>query len=132
MSIPGDRLYTREHEWIQAESGAAAAPPGSVATVGITDFAQQSLGDIVFVELPKVGARVTAGESFGVVESVKSVSDLYSPATGVVEAVNEALHDSPELLNQDPYRAGWILRVRVEAVAEDLMDAAAYARQVRS
>ena len=132
MSIPGDRLYTREHEWIQAGENGVDVAAGSVATVGITDYAQDALGDVVFVELPKPGARLVAGESFGVVESVKSVSDLYSPATGTVEEVNEALSSTPELLNQDPYREGWIVRLRVEDAPKDLMDRTHYKRQVQA
>ncbi|MCL8209027.1 MAG: glycine cleavage system protein GcvH [Actinomycetia bacterium] len=119
MEFPEDRRYTPDHEWL--------LPDG---TVGITDYAQDALGDVVFVELPAVGRTVKSGEAFGVVESVKSVSDLFSPADGEVVAVNEALRDHPELVNQDPYGQGWIVRLRVTAPSPHLLDAAAYRRQV--
>jgi glycine cleavage system H protein len=115
MTIPEDRQYTQEHEWL--------TPDG---TVGITDYAQEALGDVVFVELPAVGRTLKRGEAFGVVESVKSVSDLYSPADGTVAAVNEALKDRPELINQDPYGAGWIIRLAVAGEPQGLLDADAY------
>src|ERR1700726_3825074 len=99
MAYPTDRKYTKEHEWIQAN--------GNAATIGITDYAQQSLGDIVFVETPKVGAELTAGKPFGTVESVKAVSDLFAPASGAVTEVNEELATSPEKVNKDPFRA-WL------------------------
>ncbi|WP_370943670.1 glycine cleavage system protein GcvH [Amycolatopsis sp. cg5] len=117
-SIPENLKYTKEHEWISIE--------GDVATVGITAFAAESLGDIVFVELPKAGETITAGEPFGEVESTKSVSELYAPVTGEVVAVNEATSDSPELINEDPFDQGWLLKVRTTDVPE-LLDAAAYA-----
>jgi len=105
MAYPTDRKYTKEHEWIQAH--------GSSATIGITDYAQGSLGDIVFVELPKVGAELTAGKTFGTVESVKAVSDLYAPASGTVNEVNEALATSPENVNKDAH-ASWMLKLTLK------------------
>lgn len=120
LELPGGFGYTAEHEWFRAADGA----------VGITAHAQQALGDIVYVELPAVGARVEAGRAFGAVESVKSVSDLYAPVTGVVEAVNDELAAAPELVNQDPYGRGWMVRVRVEGTPSGLLDAEAYRRLV--
>jgi glycine cleavage system H protein len=120
-TYPDDRRYSREHEWVRID--------GSTGTIGITSFAAGELGDIVFVELPEVGAKLTQFASFGVVESVKAVSDLYAPVSGEVTEVNEALHDTPELLNSDPFGDGWIARVSI-AEAEDvdrLLEAAAYA-----
>jgi len=111
--------YTREHEWLD-ETG----------RVGITDYAQDQLGDVVFVELPSVGSTVRRGQSFGVVESVKSVSDLYSPADGEVVEVNDRLKDAPELVNDDPYGDGWLIRLRVEREPDDLLDADGYRRVV--
>lgn len=102
-NIPEDLRYTREHEWARLE--------GDRVRVGITAYAQEQLGDVVFVELPKVGARVTAKQSFGVVESVKAVSDLFAPLTGEVVEVNTALPEAPELVNQDPYGRGWMIVV---------------------
>lgn len=102
MNIPADLRYTKTHEWIKEENG--------VVTVGLSDFAQQELGDLVFVNLPQVGDAVTAGEAFADVESVKAVSDVYSPVTGTVCEINEALPDAPESINQDPYGA-WFIRV---------------------
>lgn len=107
--LPSDLKYTREHEWL--------APSGRV---GITDYAQDSLGDVVFVELPEVGATIEAGDTVGVIESVKSVSDLYSPAAGRVGRVNEELRDKPELINQDPYGEGWIFELE-DAVPDDVL-----------
>ena len=117
MNYPAELKYSKTHEWIKTEDG--------VAVVGISDFAQDALGDVVFVNLPAVGDEVTAGESFGDVESVKAVSDLICPISGVVCAVNEELVDSPELLNQDPYGA-WIIKVENITREEELLDAAAY------
>ena len=114
MSNPIELQYSKSHEWL-AEDG----------TVGITDFAQEALGDVVFIGLPQVGDAVTAGESFGDVESVKAVSDLISPVTGVIVAVNEGLEDAPEALNEDPY-ANWIIKVEESTDKEELLDAAAY------
>lgn len=107
---PADRRYTREHEWARLD--------GDVVTIGITDFAQHQLGDVVFVELPKVGARLTAMRPFGVVESVKAASDLFSPISGEVTAVNSALESAPEAVNHDPFGAGWIIK----ASASDLQE----------
>jgi glycine cleavage system H protein len=114
------RRYTKEHEW--------ALVDGDAVVVGITDFAQHELGDVVYVELPKVGGRVTAFKEFGVVESVKAASDLYSPLTGEVLAVNPELGEHPELVNDSPYDQGWMMRVRADDPAEldQLMDAQAY------
>ncbi len=119
--FPDDLRYSREHEWVRVD--------GSQATIGITSFAADELGDIVFVELPEVGSRLTQFATFGVVESVKAVSDLYAPLSGVVSEVNQALRDSPELLNSDPFAAGWIARVTMADAAEldALLDSASYA-----
>ncbi|ECB9582278.1 glycine cleavage system protein GcvH [Listeria monocytogenes] len=103
MSLPKDLLYTEEHEWVKADDGSYV--------IGITDFAQDQLGDIVFVELPEVGDTVTKGDSIGSIESVKTVSDFYAPVTGKVVAVNETLEDEPELINSNPYDTGWILKL---------------------
>lgn len=114
-----DRRYSETHEWVTLDAG--------VATVGITDYAQAQLGDVVFLELPRTGQRVTAGESFGVIESVKAASDLYSPLTGTVVEVNEQLASSPELVNTDPTGQGWLLRVQPEGeLPSDLLDESAY------
>ena len=117
MNYPVEQKYTKDHEWLKME--------GDIAVVGISDFAQDALGDVVFINLPEVGDTVTAGESFGDVESVKAVSDVNSPVTGVIVEVNEDLADSPEALNEDPYGA-WIIKVEQVTETEDLMDAAAY------
>lgn len=123
--IPSDLHYTAEHEWVRRSGD-------DVARVGITDFAQSALGDVVFVQLPDIGAELTAGESFGEVESTKSVSDLYAPVSGTVSAVNTELEGSPQLVNSDPYGAGWLLDVQVSDAAElesaisSLLDAEAY------
>lgn len=118
--LPNDRRYSREHEWIRPESGEGV--------VGLTKFAVDELGDIVYVELPAVGASLAQFAAFGVVESVKAVSDLFAPASGEVIAVNEALRTSPELMNSDPHDAGWLCRIRLtdEAELDALLDAAAY------
>ena len=105
MEFPKELYYTEEHEWVRMENG--------VATMGITDYAQDKLGDIVFVELPKEEEKVTQGEPFGVVESVKAVSDIYAAMSGVVTEVNEALADNPEILNEDCYEEGWLIKVKV-------------------
>ena len=117
MNYPTELKYTHSHEWLKVEDG--------IAVVGISDFAQHALGDVVFVGLPAVGDEVIAGESFGDVESVKAVSDVLSPVTGTICAINEDLTDSPESLNSDPYGA-WIIKVENITETEDLMDAAAY------
>lgn len=117
MSVPQDLQYTKTHEWVRIGDG--------VATIGITDHAQEELGDVVFVELPEGGASFEAGDSFGAVESVKAVSDLYAPVGGEVAEVNSALEDAPEKINDDPYGEGWILKLRVSGEA-DLLSAADY------
>lgn len=120
MEFPKDLKYTKEHEWVKVE--------GNIATVGITDYAQDSLGDVVYVELPQEGASVTKNEPFGVVESVKAVSDLYSPLTGNVAEVNDAIVDSPEAINEDPYGDAWLIKVEVGSEGElgDLLSADEY------
>ncbi len=118
MLIPEDLLYTSDHEWVRVT--------GSIARIGITDYAQDALGDVVFVGVPTLGATVTADESFTEVESTKSVSDIYAPVAGTITAVNEALATQPELLNKDPYGAGWICEITLEGAAPALMDAQAY------
>jgi len=119
MSVPEELEYTKSHEWIRRE--------GEEAIVGITHHAQEELGDIVFVELPDQGVSFDAGASFGVVESVKAVSDLYSPVGGEVVEVNESLNDTPEKVNEDPYGEGWMIRVRI-ANEGDLLSAQEYER----
>ena len=118
MNIPDELRYTRSHEWLKEDGG--------VYTVGLTDFAQHSLGDIVFVNLPQEGDPVSAGEAFGDVESVKAVSDVISPVSGVVKAVNEELLDNPALVNEDPYGA-WLIQVEEVTGEEELLDPSAYA-----
>ncbi len=117
MLYPVELQYSKSHEWVRAEDG--------VTVVGISDFAQNALGDVVFVNLPAEGDSVAAGEAFGDVESVKAVSDLVSPVTGTVSAVNEELLDAPEMLNSDPYGA-WLIKVENVEGSEELLDAAAY------
>src|SRR5919199_4206719 len=125
-NIPEDLHYSKDHEWIRVE--------GDAGTVGITDHAQHSLGDVVYVELPKIGERVAAGESFGSVESVKAVSELFSPVSGEVTEVNETLNDEPEKVNADPYGAAWMIKVRMSSPGEvdKLMNAAEYEDYVAS
>jgi glycine cleavage system H protein len=120
MNIPTDLRYSREHEWVRVN--------GSIARIGITDFAQDSLGDVVFVQLPDVGLDIVAGASASEIESTKSVSDVYVPVSGSVHAVNDALTDTPELVNSDPYGEGWILEVALADTSEldGLLDADAY------
>jgi len=117
---PSDYRYTQEHEWIKIS--------GDIGTIGITDYAQHELGDVVFVELPAVGAKIVAGKSFGTVESVKAVSELYAPVSGEVTEVNSALAKAPESVNSDPHVAGWLIKVKLAnpAEASSLMDTAAY------
>ena len=117
MSVPGELQYTKTHEWVRIE--------GETATVGITEHAQDELGDVVFVELPEGGRTLDAGEAFGAVESVKAVSDLYAPIAGEVVEVNESLGDNPEKINEDPYGEGWILKLRVSGES-DLLSAEDY------
>jgi glycine cleavage system H protein len=120
MAYPANFRYTKEHEWVDVK--------GDVATIGITDYAQSELGDVVFVELPKVGAKIEAGKSFGTVESVKAVSEIYAPAAGEVVEANGGLHDKPEQLNTDPHGAAWLIKVKLANPADigSLMDAQAY------
>jgi len=120
MGYPTQFRYSKEHEWIDVK--------GDVATVGITDYAQSELGDVVFVEVPAAGAAVTAGKTLGSVESVKAVSDIYAPATGEVVEPNATLKDKPESINTDPHGAGWLVKIKLANPAElnSLMDAAAY------
>ena len=114
--------FTASHEWVRVE--------GSTATVGITDHAQAQLGDVIFLELPEVGATLTAGARFGAIESVKAASDLYAPVGGTVAEVNAALTDHPELVNSDPYGEGWMLKLDNPSAADGLMDEAGYSAQV--
>lgn len=119
MSSPSDLRYTKDHEWIRISGG--------IARIGITDYAQDALGDIVFVQLPDIGAFVGSGDSFSEIESTKSVNDVYAPVTGTVSSVNEVLRDRPELLNSDPYGEGWICEIAMDgAEPADLMSAADY------
>ena len=120
MNIPGDLRYSSDHEWIRVDGGRA--------TIGITDYAQDALGDVVFVQLPDVGAKVSAGNTFSEVESTKSVSDVYAPVSGTVVEVNASLAGNPELLNSDPYGTGWVCVIEMANPAEvdSLLDAAAY------
>ncbi len=117
MNFPAELKYSKDHEWVKFE--------GDTAIIGISDFAQDALGDVVFVNLPGEGDEATAGEAFGDVESVKAVSDLISPVSGTIVAVNEELADAPEMLNSDPYGA-WIIKVEGVSAQEELLDAAAY------
>ncbi|OZM70100.1 glycine cleavage system protein H [Amycolatopsis antarctica] len=117
MTVPENLSYTKEHEWLSID--------GDVATIGITKFAAEALGDIVFVQLPEVGAVVTAGEECGEIESTKSVSELFAPVSGEVVEVNESTSDAPEIVNSDPYEQGWLFKVRTTEVPE-LLDAGAY------
>lgn len=120
MSLPKDYLYTEEHEWVKQETEGVR--------VGITDFAQEQLGDIVFVELPEVGATIEQGDSIGSIESVKTVSDFYAPVSGKIVEVNEALEDAPEMINSDPYNEGWILKIEEleESQLDELLNSDAY------
>jgi glycine cleavage system H protein len=120
MAYPAKYRYTKQHEWVDVK--------GDVATIGITDYAQHELGDVVFAELPKAGAKVEAGKSFGTVESVKAVSEIYSPVSGEVTEVNSELQNTPEKINSDPHGSAWLIKVRLTnpAEAKGLMDAAAY------
>lgn len=120
MQVPADLFYSSDHEWIRRD--------GSTVRMGITDYAQDALGDVVFVQVPSVGATVAKGQSFSEVESTKSVSDIYAPVSGKVTAVNAALGNTPELVNSDPYGEGWICEIEMTNEAElgDLLDAAGY------
>ncbi len=119
-NVPEDLHYSKDHEWVRVE--------GDVAAIGITDYAQNSLGDVVYVELPKVGEEFAANESFGSVESVKAVSEMFSPVSGTVAEVNEALNDEPEKVNGDPYGEGWMIKVRMSnpGGVDSLLTAAEY------
>lgn len=121
-SIPSNLLYTREHEWVSRD--------GNLVTIGITDFAQGELGDIVFVEFPVVGDDISRGDSFGVAESIKTVSDLYAPVSGKVTGINRAIDESPSLLNSDPYKGGWLIKVEMfdPSQLDELMSADEYKR----
>jgi glycine cleavage system H protein len=118
-SIPSNVSYTKEHEWLSIDS--------SICTMGITDYAQAALGDIVYVQLPKVGDQVTAGQVCGEVESTKSVSDIYAPVSGVVVEINQSLSDSPETINSDPYGQGWLAKIEVKGQPDDLLTSLEYA-----
>ncbi|MCK5914132.1 MAG: glycine cleavage system protein GcvH [Desulfuromusa sp.] len=124
MNFPEELKYTEDHEWVLVED--------DVVTIGITDFAQDQLGDIVFVELPEVGDSVESGKTFGVVESVKAVSDVYAPVSGEVVEVNEELPDEPEALNNSPYEDGWMIKLKLadSGVLDGLMDVSAYQKFV--
>ncbi|MEW6061362.1 MAG: glycine cleavage system protein GcvH [Bacteroidota bacterium] len=124
MNFPEELKYTKDHEWIRIE--------GNIGTVGITDYAQSELGDVVFVELPAVGKKVEFGQSFGTVEAVKAVSDLYSPVTGEVTEINKEIQDSPELVNKEPYERGWMIKVKLANIEEvkNLLDAEAYKKLI--
>jgi glycine cleavage system H protein len=126
MAYPANFRYTKEHEWIDVK--------GDTGTIGITDYAQHELGDVVFVELPKIGAKLTAGKSLGTVESVKAVSEIFSPATGEVVAINEGLGDSPEKINTEPHAGAWLVKLKLTNPGEisGLMDAAAYEKYVEA
>jgi glycine cleavage system H protein len=117
---PSDYRYTKEHEWVRVE--------GDIATVGITDYAQHELGDVVYVELPKPGAKLNAGQSFGTVESVKAVSDIYAPVAGEVTEVNSSLSETPEAINKDPHGKAWLIKLKLadSSAVGKLMNAAAY------
>ena len=123
---PSNLRYTKDHEWVRLD--------GDIATVGITDYAQGELGDVVFVELPDAGASVSRGQSFGVVESVKAASDLYAPVSGEVTEVNGALQDAPDLVNKVPFEGGWMIKVRPsdKAEVEKLMDASSYENYLKT
>ena len=125
-ATPNDRRYTREHEWVKVD--------GDIATVGITDFAQSELGDVTYVEVPQVGQQVGQGESFGVVESVKAVSDVYAPVSGEIVEVNSALEAQPELINSSPFEDAWLIKIRVSdpGQLESLLDAEGYQQHVQA
>ena len=124
MEAPPGLKYSKEHEWVSTED--------EVATVGITDHAQEQLGEIVFIELPAVGDKVSKDDPFGVIESVKTVSDIYAPVSGTVVAINEDLPESPEMVNEDPYGDGWLIKIKVsdESDFDDLMDSAEYEEMI--
>jgi glycine cleavage system H protein len=120
MNVPEELMYTEEHEWVSFED--------DIATIGITDYAQGELGDIVFVELPSVGDSITKGDSFGTIEAVKAVSDLFAPVSGEVIEINDSLSENPEIINESPYDEGWMIRIRIsdESEQETLLTAESY------
>jgi glycine cleavage system H protein len=124
MEFPSDLLYTKHDEWVRVD--------GDEVVIGITDYAQDQLSDVVYVELPEVGDTFDKGEPFGVVESVKAASDIFAPVTGEITAINEELEDSPEIVNEDPYGKGWFVRIKLsdKSDLDDLMDAQAYQAQL--
>ncbi|MBI2429714.1 MAG: glycine cleavage system protein GcvH [Ignavibacteriales bacterium] len=124
MTFPEHLKYTKDHEWIRIDGG--------IGVIGITDYAQGELGDVVFVELPAVGKKVEFGQSFGTVEAVKAVSDLYSPVTGEVTDINKEIQDSPELVNKEPYERGWMIKVKLANAGEvkNLLDVEAYKKLI--
>jgi len=124
MNIPQGLRYTKEHEW--------AGMKGDIVTIGITDYAQGELGDIVFIELPEVGTMVEAKSAFGTIEAVKAVADLFAPVTGEIVEVNHQLEDAPELINQSPYEDGWMVKIKISDASEfkSLIDADAYGRMI--
>ncbi len=124
MEFPKNLKYTKDHEWIRVE--------GSTGVVGITEYAQGELGDVVFVEIPAVGTKLQQGKQFGTIEAVKTVSDLYEPVSGEIIEINEALKDSPEVVNKEPYGGGWMVKLKIADVAElnSLLDAAKYQEMV--
>ncbi len=126
LNYAADRKYAQSHEWVKME--------GDLAVVGVSDYAQDQLGDVVFVELPSVGTSVEAGKAFGVVESVKAASDLFSPVSGKVEAINDKLAEAPETVNKDPLNAGWMIKVRLSnpGQLDGLMDAATYQKKIEA
>ena len=122
MNVPNNLQYTSEHEWVKLEGG--------VATIGITDYAQSQLGDIVFVDLPKAGDATTQGNNFGTIEAVKTVSDLFAPVSGTVVEVNAALADKPEAINQDCYGAGWMIKVKISGATSGLLSPEEYQQKI--
>lgn len=122
MSVPNNLLYTSEHEWVKMD--------GDLATIGITDYAQGQLGDIVFVELPKAGDAITQAQTFGTIEAVKAVSDLYAPVSGAVVEVNEKLADKPEAINSDCYGEGWMIKVKVAGATSGLLSPEEYQQKI--
>lgn len=122
FNVPEDRRYTESHEWIKHRD--------DVARVGISDFAQDELGDIVFVELPKVRDETEAGESFGVIESIKAVSDIYAPVSGVITAINNDIHDQPELVNDDPFNDGWLIEIETSDGLDRLLSPSEYREHI--
>ncbi|MBW7889085.1 MAG: glycine cleavage system protein GcvH [Bacteroidetes bacterium] len=124
MNFPDNLKYSKDHEWIRVE--------GNIGTVGITEYAQGELGDVVFVELPKIGAKLESGQSFGTVEAVKAVSDLYSPVTGEVTEINKEIQDAPELVNKESYERGWMIKIKITNPDElnNLLDVEAYKKLI--